>query len=59
MLSGMASDGGMNSAVEIFIGAALTYPFSALAAFLFRRKRPMLVWLPCANILLVLISGAR
>ena len=37
------------------IGSAQTYPISVLVAFLFRRKRPKLVFLPCLNIGLFLL----
>ena len=40
-----------------FIGSALTYPISVLVAFLFRRKQPQLVFLPCLNILLYFVFG--
>src|ERR1700731_195205 len=40
--------------VYAFIWSAYTYPISVLVAFLFRRKRPGLVFLPCLNIALFL-----
>lgn len=41
-----------------FIGSNYTYPISVLVAFLFRRKRPELVFLPCLNIALFFVFGA-
>ena len=41
-----------------FIGSAYTYPISVLVAYLFRRKRPELVFLPCLNIVLCFFFGA-
>jgi hypothetical protein len=41
-----------------FIGSNYTYPISVLVAFLSRRKRPELVFLPCVNIALFFIFGA-
>jgi len=40
-----------------FIGSADTYPLSVLAAFLFRRKLPKLVFLPFVNIALYFFFG--
>ena len=41
-----------------FIGSAQTYPISVLVAFLFRRKQPELVFLPCLNIALYFVFGS-
>jgi hypothetical protein len=57
-MSGMAADAGDHWWVDVFIWSAFTYPLSIIAAFLFRRKRPMLVLLPCVNIALWLFAGS-
>ena len=56
--SGMAADAGDHLWVDVFIWSALTYPLSIVVAFLFRRKRPMLVLLPCANIAVWVFAGS-
>ena len=58
LVSGMAFDAGDHWDVDVFVGAAYTYPISIVLAFLFRRKRPMLVFLPWVNIALWLVSGS-
>jgi hypothetical protein len=57
-LSGMAADAGDHWWVDVFIWSAFTYPLSIIAGFLFRRKRPVLVLLPCVNIALWLFADA-
>jgi hypothetical protein len=58
LVSGLAADAGDHWWVDVFVTAAWTYPLSVIAAFCFRRKRPMLVLLPCVNIALVLFTGS-
>lgn len=55
----MATEGGERLSVYIFMGAAFTYPISIVMAFVFRRKLPLLVFLPCLNIAVWLISGSK
>jgi hypothetical protein len=57
-LSAMASEGGYHPSVYIFMGAAFTYPISIAVAFIFRRKFPSLVLLPCLNVVVWFISGS-
>lgn len=57
-LSGMATEGGEKLSAYIFMGAAFTYPISILIAFLCRNKLPALVFLPCLNVAVWLISGS-
>jgi hypothetical protein len=57
-LSGMASEGGYNWRVYIFMGAAFTYPVSIILAFIFRRRVPLLVFLPCLNIIVWFVTGS-
>jgi hypothetical protein len=57
-VSGMAADGGYHPSVYIFMGAAFTYPISIVLAISFRRKFPLLVLLPCLNVVVWFISGS-
>jgi hypothetical protein len=56
--SGMAADAGDHWFVYVFIWSAITYPLTVLAAFVFRRKYPRLVFLPCINITLYFFAGS-
>ena len=54
----MASESADNWWVEVFMWSAFTYPLSVIVAFLFRRKRPILVLLPWVNIALWMFTGS-
>ncbi len=57
-LSAMASEAGYSWHTYLFMWSAFTYPLSVIAAFWFRRKRPILTLLPFVNIALWLFSGS-
>jgi len=59
LFSGMAFDAGPSIHAYVFVGSVWTYPFVLLTAALLRRKVPLLVVLPCLNLLGFLISGLR
>lgn len=56
-LSAMAAEAGDHWYVNVFVWSAFTYPLSVLTAFVFRRKSPALVVLPCVNIGLWFFAG--
>jgi hypothetical protein len=57
LLSGMAFDGGSTVRAYIFVWSTLTYPVAVAVAVYFRRKVPLLVAVPCINVLCLLLSG--
>ena len=57
-MSGMAAIDGEHWYVYVFILAGFTYPVSVGFAFLFRRRRPEVVFLPCLNVVLWILAGS-
>jgi len=59
MGSGMSGEGGGNQeAVSILVWSAIAYPVLVFAAFLFKRRKPILVFLPALS-LVVGLAAAR
>jgi hypothetical protein len=46
MGTGMAFEGGYTMDAYLFVFAAWTYPVLVGVAYVFRRRKPVLVWLP-------------
>jgi hypothetical protein len=58
MGAGMAFEGGDTPGAYLFVLAAWTYPVLVCVAWLFRRRKPVLVWLPVVGLLLMLADSA-
>jgi len=56
MLTGMAFEGGNTFAAYYSVIIVWLYPALVAVAFLFRRKKPELVWLPLIPLTLMLLS---
>ena len=55
-VAGLAFDGGPKWSAYVFVWSVWTYPITVGIAFIFRRKKPILSYLPFVNVLGVLIS---
>ena len=55
-LSGMAFDAGDTPAVRAFLWSVWTYPLSVLAAGILRKRLPLVVLLPLANVICARIA---
>ena len=55
MGSGMAFEGGDTLAAYLFVVMAWAYPVLVCVAYYFRRRRPVLVWLPALILVWVLV----
>ena len=56
MGSGMAFDGGNTAGEWAFAGTAWAYPCLVAVAWFFRKRKPVLVWLPILPLLVLIIS---
>jgi hypothetical protein len=56
MLTGMAFEGGDTFGAYYSIVIVWLYPPLVVAAYLFRRRKPSLVWLPLMPVTLILLS---
>jgi hypothetical protein len=48
-MAGVAFDGGARSAAYMFVWSVWTYPIVLLIAVIFRKKSPLIIWLPFLN----------
>ena len=56
-LAGMAFDGGPKWSAYVFVWSIWTYPLTVGIGYIFRRRKPMLSYLPLVNAAGFLISG--
>lgn len=58
-LAGLTFDGGYTWSAYMFLWSNWTYPLTLAAAFAFKRKAPLLVFLPVLNVIGFFIGGLQ